>query len=94
VQVEQLLCGLHAPRLVAGEARACQRADDDRPKPRVVLENQGPHARILSGAGQLAGYQTRPNVFTRNTAICARVFGLSGQYLRGEVLHPPVIPSP
>ena len=51
-------------------------------------------ARILSGAGGLAGYQTRPNVFTRNTAICARVFGLSGQYFRGEVLHPPVIPSP
>ena len=94
MQVEQLLRGLHAPGLVAGEAGAGERPDDDRPQPRVVLENQGPHARILSGAGELAGYQTRANVFTRNTAICARVFGLSGQYLSGEVLQPPVIPSP
>ena len=35
----------------------------------------------------------RLNVLTKNTAICARVTELSGQYIGGLAEHPPVIPS-
>ena len=43
-------------------------------------------ARDTPGTGRY-----RPNVLTRNTAICARVTGSVGQKL--PLPHPPVIPS-
>ena len=97
VQAHELL-GVGDPRgLVAREARPLERAHDERPQPLVVFENQGPacaaRSEVVGTSGERAGYQTRPNVFTRKTAICARVFGLSGQYCSGATLQPPVMPE-
>src|SRR5262249_38613780 len=96
-------------RLVAGEAGPRERPRHQRAKTRVVLEDQGPHrpnrkrgsgCRIPgSETGEYPGtrnldlYQTKLNVFTKNTAIWARVLGLSGQYCGGDTTQPPVMPS-
>ena len=38
-------------------------------------------------------YKLKPNASTRNFAICARITLLTGQYIRGVVWQPEVIPA-
>src|SRR5262249_9902391 len=57
VEIHELVGFLHAGGLVAGEARAGQRADHQRAQARVVLEDQGAHqeARDSCFTGAIVG---------------------------------------
>src|SRR5262249_1973597 len=51
VEIHQLLGLLDLFRLVAGEPRAGERADDERPQARIVLQNERSHGAILAARG-------------------------------------------